>query len=69
MTYTFTGLGKNKKLAKTLLQIELSGRKIKSYPSYSKESLRIDDFDAERVKEIIKKIKSPKKLKYEVSNY
>lgn len=67
MTYTIKGLGKDKSLAKTLLAIELNYRKIKHYPSTSKDALRIDDADWKRTKELMEKIKSPRKLKFEIS--
>ena len=69
MTYTIKGIGKDKELAKTFLEIQLTARKIKTYPSYSSNAVRVDDRDIDRVKEELRKIKSPRKLKYELSNY
>ena len=69
MTWTFKGMGKDKELAKDLLAIELNAKKIKHYPSYSTHALRIDDTNVNRVKAILRKIKSPRPLKFEVSNY
>ena len=69
MTWTFRGMGKDKELAKMLLEIELNAKRIKHYPSYSAHALRIDDTNVNRVKAILRKIKSPRPLKFEVSNY
>jgi hypothetical protein len=69
MTYTFKGLGKDGHLAKVLLQIELNARKIRYYPAFSEEGIRIDELDLGKVKKILSKIKSPHPLKFEISNY
>ena len=50
-----------------LLRFEITAHKVKTYPTMSKNVVAIDNKDLGRVREMIKKIKSPKATRYEIS--
>jgi hypothetical protein len=60
---------KSNRLGIDLLKFELTARKIKQETTFSKNAVRIGNSDYAKVRHILSKIKSPRKLKYEISQY
>lgn len=69
MGYNIKPFGKDKELASMLLRIELNAKNIKYEEGYHKETTRVDNTDSAKVRRMITKLKSPRPLSFEVSEY